>query len=209
VGIVAVLVYRGINGAGGQAERAAATRKSEIRWPGADSKQGVSKAPESRAASATRPAVPSGPKPLPTETDSGPPQDPKPSPKTVLADPSEYSLPPTVDALKREELETIERLVNDSSSDAVALGLLAQVYCGQERCGEAVKCWRRCLELDPKNARAYDVIAAIALHQEDHEEAISLWRKAAKIDPNTPRVHYHLAQALMLSGRPEEQGQRA
>jgi tetratricopeptide (TPR) repeat protein len=109
----------------------------------------------------------------------------------------------TVEALKKQELELVNRLVEDFSRDPAAVNLLANVHNNHGNRTEAVKCWERVVLLDPSNAAAYDSMARVALLKEEHAKAAQLWHKALRNDPNMFGVHFRLAHALMAMGQPQ------
>jgi len=109
-----------------------------------------------------------------------------------------------VAVLKKEELELAERLMSDFPNNVDAIVLMGNVW---ERHGdaiEALKFWRRVLELDPKRSDVYKSIGWFAMQKGQFEEAIAYWRKALEVDPQIPNVHNNIALALMGLGRQKE-----
>jgi tetratricopeptide (TPR) repeat protein len=110
----------------------------------------------------------------------------------------------TVEALKKQELELANQLVEDFPGDEVSVNLLANVHNNHGNRTEAQKYWEQVVLLNPNNAAAYDSMARIALLKEEHGKAIQLWRKTLQIDPNMFGVHFRLAHALMAMGESEQ-----
>lgn len=110
----------------------------------------------------------------------------------------------TVEALKEEELELTNQLIEDFPRDPATINLLANVHNNHGNRTEAVRYWEQVVLLDPNSAIAYDSMARVALLKEEHAKAIQLWEKAMQIDPDMFGVHFRLAQALMATGRPEQ-----
>lgn len=109
-----------------------------------------------------------------------------------------------VAVLKKEELELAERLISDFPNNIDAIVLMGNVW---ERHGdaiEALKFWRRVLELDPKRSDVYKSIGWFAMQKGQFEEAIAYWRKALEVDPQIPNVHNNIALALMGLGKQKE-----
>ncbi|MEE8577109.1 MAG: tetratricopeptide repeat protein [candidate division Zixibacteria bacterium] len=116
-------------------------------------------------------------------------------PETTLA---------TVEALKKQELELANQLVEDFPRDQVTINLLANVHNNHGNRTEAQKYWEQIVLLNPNNAAAYDSMARIALLKEEHAKAIQLWQKTLQIDPNMFGVHFRLAHALMAMGQSQQ-----
>jgi tetratricopeptide (TPR) repeat protein len=111
---------------------------------------------------------------------------------------------PTAEDYLKEEMEVAQQLVKDFPSEASALASLGNAYMGRGNSAEAVKCWQRCLELNPKYAPAYDRLGMNALKKAEYEEAIRLWHKAVEIDPAMGGAHNGLGRALLYLGKPQE-----
>ena len=69
---------------------------------------------------------------------------------------------------------------------------------------EAVKCWEKCLELDPDYGYAYLGCGTAAAAKGDNAKAADLFRKALELDPASFAAGSGLAEALRSSGREEE-----
>lgn len=116
-------------------------------------------------------------------------------PETTLA---------TVEALKKQELELSNQLVEDFPRDQGSINLLANVHNNHGNRAEAQKYWEQIVLLNPNNAAAYDSLARIALLKEEHAKAIQLWKKTLQIDPDMFGVHFRLARALMATGQSQQ-----
>ncbi|UCG59603.1 MAG: tetratricopeptide repeat protein, partial [Phycisphaerales bacterium] len=69
---------------------------------------------------------------------------------------------------------------------------------------EAVRFWKKGLELNPKRADVYSGMGWLAMRKGECEEAILHWRKVLEIAPRMPGVHNGIARALTVLGRKEE-----
>ncbi|UCG57988.1 MAG: tetratricopeptide repeat protein [Phycisphaerales bacterium] len=69
---------------------------------------------------------------------------------------------------------------------------------------EAVRFWKRALELNPRRADVYSGMGWFAMRKGECEEAILHWRKALEIAPQMPGVHNSIARALTVLGKKEE-----
>jgi tetratricopeptide (TPR) repeat protein len=68
----------------------------------------------------------------------------------------------------------------------------------------AEPCFRRVLELQPGNARAWEGLGQACRARERHREAVECHRKAVALAPAEPRFHNALGCALLAAGAPEE-----
>ncbi|MHC4398624.1 MAG: tetratricopeptide repeat protein [Planctomycetota bacterium] len=110
----------------------------------------------------------------------------------------------SINALKREALEAVERLILDLPNDAEPIALRAMVYDRFGDSSEAVRLWRRALELDPRRPDAHHGLGTAALDKGDNEEAIVHLQRALIVAPEALDVRPALADALMRLGRMEE-----
>ena len=109
-----------------------------------------------------------------------------------------------VAVLKKEELALAEQLIRDFPNKVDPMVLMGIV---QDRHGngtEALKFWKKGLELNPKRADVYKSMGWLAMGKGEYEEAIARWRKALEIDPQLPGVHNSIARALMGLGKQKE-----
>jgi tetratricopeptide (TPR) repeat protein len=109
-----------------------------------------------------------------------------------------------VTALHKEELEVAHQFLEDFGSGVDGLGLLGSVYRNHGRSAEAVKCWQKCVELDPRRLEPYDAMASVALERGEYERVVTLLKTALGIQPRLPQLRNRLARALMGLGRTEE-----
>lgn len=65
---------------------------------------------------------------------------------------------------------------------------------------EAVKCHKKAIQLDPRNAEAYYNLGNILLSQEKFKKAISEYDKAVRINPKYTKAHINLGVSLMEEG---------
>jgi len=109
-----------------------------------------------------------------------------------------------VAALKKEELELAEGLMRDFPNSIDAGVLMGNVW---ERHGdaiEALKFWRKVLELDPRRSDVYKSMGWFAMQKGQYEQAIAYWRKALEVAPQMPDIHNSIALALMGLGKQKE-----
>jgi len=81
---------------------------------------------------------------------------------------------------------------------------LANLLLEQGRIEEAIRYYRRVVQLQPSSALAHYNLA-VGLHR-DHQlpEAIFHYEAALKIDPHYPDADYFLGHALLENGQPDE-----
>lgn len=149
--------------------------------------------------------APPEPKPPPPEPEPVPPEPASRTPE--ITDPAwEPAGTPeeTIKALKREAVELAGRLSRDFPDRVESLIIVGNVYGRHGHSAEALKCWEKCLELEPDRADVYYQMGEVALVKGEFDKTLALWRKAQKINPEMPGIHYALGRALMHLGRPEE-----
>lgn len=69
---------------------------------------------------------------------------------------------------------------------------------------EAIKAYRKAIELDPKNATAYNNLGLALIQQGELKEAITAYRKAIEFDPEYAEAYNNLSIALKEEGKLEE-----
>ena len=69
---------------------------------------------------------------------------------------------------------------------------------------EAVRCLRKCLELDPESAEAHGALGGLLLAEGRLEEAIGHYRAGIRSEPGNAMLHCQLGNAMMSSGRPAD-----
>jgi Flp pilus assembly protein TadD len=65
---------------------------------------------------------------------------------------------------------------------------------------EAVKEFRKALDLDPESAHAHDNLATVLAEKKCYREALSEYLAALELDPDAPTAHYNLANFLATHG---------
>lgn len=117
---------------------------------------------------------------------------------------SDYAPPATIDALRQEEADLAARIVREYPSSANALYVQAMVFESEGSHLEAEKLWKRCLELNPRYAQAYERMGAAALNRGDGVNAEALFRKVLELEPKMPGGYDNLARALLQLGKLRE-----
>lgn len=65
---------------------------------------------------------------------------------------------------------------------------------------EAVKEFRKAIELDPESAHAYDNLGTVLAEKQLYREALSCYLTAIRLEPDAPTAHYNLASFLATHG---------
>jgi tetratricopeptide (TPR) repeat protein len=107
-------------------------------------------------------------------------------------------------ALKKEEIELAEKLMEDFPENVNTIVLMGNVYHSHGNAAKAISSWRKALGLNPRRADVYKSMGWFAMSREEYEKAIARWRHALEIDPQIPGVHNGIARALMGLGRHDE-----
>jgi tetratricopeptide (TPR) repeat protein len=119
-----------------------------------------------------------------------------------------FSEPPRtqqeVVALKEEELELAEKLINDFPGDDGPLAIMGNVLYRQGNVIEAMEYWNKALEINPKRGDIYRGMALLSLKKGRFDEAITQYQKALELAPRLPDAYSNMGHALMMSGRPKE-----
>lgn len=128
---------------------------------------------------------------------------------------------------RRRLVETIDRLVADASPESRILlsacggalldvvdrhpdGVdtviaLARFYQRFGAPADAVRCWNRCRELEPRAAaRCHEAVADIALEEGRFAAAAESYGQAVAADPAREQPAIHQAESLLGDGRPRE-----
>ncbi len=121
---------------------------------------------------------------------------PAPRAETLTADPQSEA-----GRLKEEALVAARTVAQQYPEEALTSALLGSAHYNIGRSAEATKHLRRCLELDPKLAEAYEILARIAYDRGEMEDAVSLGRESLQRAPGNPEVLNRLGQALLDLGR--------
>ncbi len=127
--------------------------------------------------------------------------------KQPLATPvSEASAPPpaTVQAAAEEMQQVVRRLLADFPNHPDALDLMARVHLLFGQSAGAADCWKKSLELNPNDTRAYRGLASVAQIKNDPQGQVRLLRKALAVDLRSFDTHFDLAKALVDQGQNKE-----
>jgi len=120
-----------------------------------------------------------------------------------LAAPS-TSLQPEISALREEAVQVVDSLRTDFPDSSDPLVLMGNLHDSLGNSAEAMDCWQKCLEMDPRRADAYRGLGSLAMRKGQYEKALELWGKALEIRPEMADVRTLSARALMALGRPRE-----
>jgi len=107
-------------------------------------------------------------------------------------------------ALRQEQIEVTQRLVEDLPTSANALFLLAMAYQEQGNSDEAARYLQQCVEREPQRADAHDQLGRIAQQEGEHDKAVEYFRKAKQCDPKMAGINYRLGEAYKALGKPDE-----
>jgi tetratricopeptide (TPR) repeat protein len=107
-------------------------------------------------------------------------------------------------ALRKEASDAVRRVVKDFSHAARPLGLMGNLHVSLGNTAEAVRCWERCIELDPKGIDSYRCIAEAALRSGNFDKAVAMTRRGLKVDPAARGLNGQLGRALVRLGKPKE-----
>jgi tetratricopeptide (TPR) repeat protein len=117
---------------------------------------------------------------------------------------SELSLEEQVVALKKEEMELAEKTMKAFADNTVALQMMGDYHSRHGRGVEAMKLWKRSLDINPKQVSIYRSLGTIAMDGGDYEKAIEQYQKALEINPKAAGFHKEIGYALVELGRYEE-----
>jgi|GEM_PF-3395896 len=115
-----------------------------------------------------------------------------------------FSRPQTVEAAAEEMQQVVRRLLDDFPNLPEALDLMARVHLLFGRSSEAADCWKKAIETNPNDTRAYRGLASVAHMRNDPREQLNLLRKALAIDVRSFDVQFDLAKALVDQGQNRE-----
>ncbi|MBU0730540.1 MAG: tetratricopeptide repeat protein [Proteobacteria bacterium] len=85
--------------------------------------------------------------------------------------------------------------------DILTLNKLGMVLYRRNKLDEAIKTFTKIIELDSKNADAYDGLGLISANKQDYLSAVEYYQKAIFHKPKDIWVHYHLGKSLEAIGR--------
>ncbi len=106
--------------------------------------------------------------------------------------------------LKNEETKLVQTIMRDFPNNEDALKLMGDFHSRHGRRIEAVKCWQKCLDINPRRSDVYRNLGDVAIDAGEYEEAIVQYRKAINIDPKADGIHDKMGQALSELGRYDE-----
>lgn len=108
-------------------------------------------------------------------------------------------LPSNAQGHVRQAVAALER----TPEDAAANGRLGMLLHAHERYGDALACYRRAAQFDPKNPRWLSLQGQVQLALGNAQAAAESWRAALALAPDVPAL-IHLGNALdALGNRPE------
>ncbi len=138
----------------------------------------------------------------PTGSPLSPEEPPPISPAELLGLSAEP--PKTVEALNDEAFETCARLVDDLPNRPEAYAVAAFIFNRHGRTSEAVECWEKALQINPRFAPAYCGLGIVAADKGEYEKAVGQLRKALELDPWLGHAHSLLTDVLLRQGKAEE-----
>jgi len=101
--------------------------------------------------------------------------------------------------------EVADSLLREFPYSGDALDVVAQLYQGLGRTDDAVRCWERCIELDPElGSSLHAAIGSAAFEEGEFDVAAEHYRMAMNLDPGSSTHPVHLAEALIDRGKLEE-----
>ena len=118
--------------------------------------------------------------------------------------PRGYTPPDSIAALNEEEIALARSLVEAFPDSPDSISLLGLVLSRQGDSTEAVKCWSKCLALNPQHALSYLNMGTIAQRQGEYEKAVELFHKALELSPKMSEAYHRLALVLLSQGKPQE-----
>ncbi|HEX6464801.1 MAG TPA: sulfatase-like hydrolase/transferase, partial [Vicinamibacterales bacterium] len=98
----------------------------------------------------------------------------------------------------------IELLKDDAGNDPDALIALGNAYTAGDHPADAIRTFRRLLEIDPKNALAYQDLGTAQLQAKDFKDAEDSLRRAVQIDSSLGGAYTALGVVLASTSRREE-----
>jgi tetratricopeptide (TPR) repeat protein len=106
--------------------------------------------------------------------------------------------------LRREQLETAEKLLTEFPTNDDAVYLAGLIHEDQGNSEQAMKLWERSIELDATRADANESLGQALLLRDDYAGAEKYLRRALALDSNSPNARFRLATALSQQSRLEE-----
>ncbi|MHC4517450.1 MAG: tetratricopeptide repeat protein [Planctomycetota bacterium] len=121
-------------------------------------------------------------------------------------DPNDSALSPEEKdrALRQEQIDIAQRLVETLPQNANARFVLAMAYQEQGNSPQATQYLHQCLDLEPTRADAYDQLGRIAREEGRHQDAVNHFLKAEQYNPKLAGLYYRLGQAYRSWDKPDE-----
>jgi tetratricopeptide (TPR) repeat protein len=101
-------------------------------------------------------------------------------------------------------VEHIERAIRWDGTKVAFHNNLGAAYRALGKAAEAIACYRRALELNPKLAETYNNLGNALKNQGNSHEAVACWRRAVELKPDYAEPHSNLGNALMDQGSTHE-----
>ena len=101
-----------------------------------------------------------------------------------------------------EAIGVLERGLSADPTETGILNLLGYCYYKAARPADAVRCFRRVIELNPRSAIDYANLATNLRELGKTEEAMAMYRKALSLDPSIDFARRNLEQLLVQPGGP-------
>ena len=106
-----------------------------------------------------------------------------------------------MEALEKEAFDVVASLVRTFPQSETPLALMGTVHARFGDGAEAMKCWTKCLEMNPRRADVHASMAKFAFDSGQYEQAAERWRKAMEISPTLRGGRIGLARVLMGLGQ--------
>ena len=110
----------------------------------------------------------------------------------------------SAESLKQETYDVVRTLMDDFPNQSDPMGLMGSVAHQFGDTDGAVSWWQRVLDRNPNRVDAYIGMGRVHFEEGAFEKAVEMYRKALAVRQTPPTGHYHLGEALLELGRPEE-----
>ncbi len=97
-----------------------------------------------------------------------------------------------------------DRLLADFPHDAEALSVRGALLSAWGQTAEALRTWKRAVQLEPGHAAACEWIGKTALRSGDYATAVAMYRRALAAAPDRADLSLGLGKALLEAGQPAE-----
>ncbi len=94
-------------------------------------------------------------------------------------------------------IEKAELISGSALSESVALKDQGNAHFGNNRLEEAIACYRRAIELNPRYAEVYNNLGFVLQFQNKLDEAVACYRKAIEYNPDLLQANRNLGLALL------------